>query len=115
MTEMQTYRRGMLSGFVLGVATGLVLGVVGHVHAQTVTTSTSSMPFASCSTNGEFWMEAGNVCHSDPLARVRSVDLSATSSSGNTVSLVLAKCPDGYSLVDAGRPMCAKDLIEPTW
>lgn len=36
--------------------------------------------------------------------------------SGNVVtSMSSPKCPEGYSLVDAGRAMCAKELVEPQW
>lgn len=88
--------------------------------AQGVTWSstTGKMDYTSCCANGACWFESGMICHSDPADRHElflkpGVNVTATGPTWITAAPP-PKCPDGYSLVDAGRPMCAKELIEPT-
>lgn len=38
-----------------------------------------------------------------------------SSSVTSTISAVQPKCPAGYTLVHAGHPMCARDLVDPAY
>lgn len=62
------------------------------------------------------------VCRAEDMKYGRPMAMVTVPASGGAIasgsvtnSNSTAKCPDGYSLVNAGKPMCAKDLIEPTW
>lgn len=84
--------------------------------AQTWVTTTSIFGSQSssvaCTYGDEAWQEVGPYCHFDKRLRVLAPN-TLVGSTGTAISTHAPQCPDGYMLVYTGRPMCARDLIEP--
>jgi hypothetical protein len=73
----------------------------------------------ACGMNGVWWpARPGNQCFLQDMAKYSQTSPPPTFSvtkSALTVTASAPHCPEGYSLVDAGGPMCAKDLRDPDW
>jgi len=75
--------------------------------AQTVSTTATS---TGCFANGRWFPMRDGMCFAEDAGKTSVTNLS----SGVTVSNASRpQCEDGWSLVDAGRPMCARELREP--
>lgn len=101
---------------------GLLLTTPADALEQT--TAATTTPSGMCFANNRWFPAVNGICFMDdfkPCVDPRGYcNLSASAAgTGNIATTGIAqrapRCQEGYNLVDAGRPMCAKDLIEPEW
>jgi hypothetical protein len=76
------------------------------------------VPFQWCYEGIYFAARPDGTCNVEDKGKMPTFSLTTDkpgigTSSSNVITNRVLKCPDGYSLVSVGRPMCARDLIEP--
>jgi hypothetical protein len=98
----------------------LLIALSSPAMAQTAWSVTGGQG-AICYMQGLEFPARNGICFAEdmkyglPVTSVITGSIVTGSIASSSITSSTAKCPDGYSLVNVGRPMCAKDLIEPTW